>query len=106
MRKHRTHTLKRWEEVHEDYERSGLSASEFCRKRGVKYHTYIKWRGIFSKRNKGKKRQDLFREIKSIPPVRTASTYTVKLRSGHAVELPGGFSAPELKTLIEVLESC
>ncbi len=40
-----------WRRVFDDFEQSGVSAPEYCRKNDLKYHTFSDWKRVIAKRD-------------------------------------------------------
>jgi transposase-like protein len=84
-----------------EYERSGLTQKEFCRREGINYHTFVGWLG--KRRRNGEAAENetpLFQEV----VLSGHSGY----RAGLEVQLPGGevirgHDAESVAKLVELL---
>lgn len=88
---------------------SQLKQEAYCVKAGIRYSTFVYWRGILLNENTAKEK-DKFVPIKiekSKPPLLESSprAIQVKLVSGHVVYIPTTLSMIEVGQLIRSLES-
>jgi len=122
---------KRWRSVVEAWERSGLSQSEFCRRRGVKLGAFGWWkrrlRGVTPKVDRVRRGQrrsaipgradfvevalpERFRAARPLTPEGTVlgglGGYEIALRSGHVIRVPQQFDAAAVAQLIAAVASC
>lgn len=124
---------KHWRGLVDSWERSGLSQSEFCRRRGVKLVTFGWWKrrlkgvGKLTGRfrggggSKARGRAELvnrgtaqFVEV-ALPRTATAiestsfaasDRYEIALNGGRVIRLPHFFEPAVVVRLVRVLESC
>jgi hypothetical protein len=96
-----------YEALLERHAESGLSVAEFAARAGLSAWTLYQWRRRLSKGAKPQAASARLVEVSVVPAaVARGSGLAVELRSGHRIEVGGGFDDHELKRLIGVLESC
>lgn len=89
-----------WATIISEQERSGKTVSEYCKERGLNYHSFkniksrLKVRAIATG-------QSSFKELTP-----NQKSLTIKLRNGHAIEVSPGFSESELRRVLEVVLKC
>ena len=104
-----------WDEEIVSWQKSGLSQAEYCRRRDVspKGFTYrlMKSRAELNKSKRsyqssgnGNRRNAGFIEITQEEPQR--SEYSIRTKGGRELVIRGNIEVHELRTLLEVLESC
>lgn len=105
-----TIALKRgyWQSQVKAWEESGLKQEEYCVKSGIRYSTFVYWRGILLKENISKEK-DKFVAVKIEKPKSSHSessprSIQVKLVSGHVVYIPTTLPIAEIGQLIRTLE--
>lgn len=86
-----------WQRVYREYCESGLSIREFSDERRVSYWSLKAWAKRFE--SEGRK----FIEI-GVPLA--SPEYTLVLRNGRELRIPGLFSEKRLRQLIGVVEEC
>jgi hypothetical protein len=90
--------IKQWQE-------SKLSQKTYCTEVGIKYGTFVYWRGLL--REKSSHQLKSFVPVKILPQkekVRTSdSVIQVKLLSGHVVMIPTTLDIKNIATLIKCL---
>jgi len=122
---------KRWRRVVEAWERSGLSQSEFCRRRGVKLGAFGWWKrrlkGVTANVERVRRRRrraavphradfvevalpERFRATSRMAPEGAgfggSGGYEIALRSGHVIRVPQQFDAAAVAQLIAAVASC
>jgi hypothetical protein len=86
------------EQLYQSYKESGLSMSAYSRERGVPF-----WQVRGAVKKSEAVTENLFREV-VLPAATRSLEYTAVLRSGRELRIPGGFSAEQVSTLVEILE--
>jgi len=106
----RREDLAAWyESLFERYANSDLSVAEFAARAGVSTWTFYQWRRRLSEDAKPRAASTRLVEVSVVPAAATAarsSGLAIDLRTGHRIEVGGGFDGQELKRLVGVLESC
>ena len=94
----------RWRELVADWEGTGLSQSEFCRRRGVHLKTFGRWK----RRYVGVRGVESSAFVEVVPEVLGGDRrpYRIVLPGGVVVELGSPFDAGELSSLLSVVRSC
>jgi len=105
-----------WSDEIESWQKSGLSQAEYCRRRGISSKGFT-YRLMKSRRSQevttrhrshrtcGKGRNAAgFIEITREEPQK--SEYSIRTKAGRELVIRGSIEARELRTLLEVLESC
>ncbi len=95
------------EQLIAEHESSGLSQSEFCRKRGLGLSTLSRYRSRRERQSPAGGNALLAVEVSSNAPASFATTGTalaVVLRSGRRIEVGRGFNTDALEQLVRVLE--
>ena len=104
-----------WDEELESWQKSGLSQAEYCRRRDVSPKGFA-YRLMKSRAEPGthkrsyqssgnrNRRNAGFIEITQEEPQR--SEYSIRTKGGRELVIRGSIEARELRTLLEVLESC
>lgn len=65
------HTVRERARLLEDWRRSELSAAAFCRKRGIPYQSFLRWKAEGAQRIERKKRVPAFVEVEMEAPLPT-----------------------------------
>jgi len=106
----RREDLAAWyQSLFERYAESELSVAEFAARAGVSTWTFYQWRRRLSEGAKPQAASTRLIEVSVVPSAAATSRSTglaVELRTGHRIEVGGGFDGQELKRLVGVLESC
>jgi hypothetical protein len=90
-----------------EYEASGLSCVEFCRKQGLSLATLARYRKRRAQSNPSGDRWVAVEVSGSPAPDRGASSgLAVTLQGGCRIEIGRGFDVPTLVKLLGVLERC
>lgn len=122
---------KRWRRLVAAWARSGLSQSEFCRRRGVKLGAFGWWKrrlkGVTPSVERVRRRRrrpavpqradfvevalpERFRASRPLAPEGAgfggSGGYEIALRSGHVIRVPRGFDAAAVSQLIAAVASC
>ena len=95
------------EQVVAEYESSGLSQIEFCRKRGVALSTLGRYRSRQGRQAAAGSNALLAVEVGGrtrAPIAATSGALAVVLRSGRRIEVGRGFDTGALEQLVRVLE--
>ena len=104
-----------WDEELESWQKSGLSQAEYCRRHNVSPKGFA-YRLMKSRAEPGthkrsyqssgnrNRRNAGFIEITQEEPQR--SEYSIRTKGGRELVIRGSIEARELRTLLEVLESC
>jgi hypothetical protein len=90
-----------------EYEASGLSCVEFCRKQGLSLATLARYRKRRSQGNPGSGDRWVAVEVSAASPAPeggVSSGLAVALQGGRRIEIGRGFDAPTLVKLLGVLE--
>ena len=88
--------------LYQSYMESGQAITEFSRERGTSY-----WRvksAIRKTEAEQKRGGGSFQEVSL--PVLGGGEYSVTLRNGRELRIPGHFSEKRVRQLIEIIESC
>lgn len=99
----RIQNREKWQEIVRAFEESGLRVSEFCRERGLSESSLRGWRVKLSGQNTAAESEG-FRELKAQSS--DGSGYRITLQSGRSLSVSDSFREPQLRKLIEILESC
>ena len=93
-----------WAQEIASWKNSGLSQSEYCRRRGIPVKRFT-YRLMKSRRKQasGKRSYAGFIEVTR---EHQESQYSIRSKTGRELVIRGSIDARELKTLLEVLESC
>ena len=83
--------------VLEEYEKSGLTRREFCRRRGIATTTLDYWRGEHGAKPRMVKVE--------VAPSEAAPHFTLSLANGRRIESSWRFAEAELARLIRIVES-
>jgi hypothetical protein len=73
-----------WHQVLEDWKRSGLSITEFCRQRNLKTVTFHRWKSLFQKANPPASSTTTFLPITLVPE----TLVEIALPNGIVLKLP------------------
>jgi hypothetical protein len=97
-----------WRRRLNDWQRSGLSGREFCRRRRLSEPSFYNWRGVIAQRDC--EQSDTKRGLRSTSafvPVRviSASPIEVVIRSGQTLHVGVGFDAAHLRAVVAALEA-
>jgi hypothetical protein len=97
---------ERWRELVADWESSGLTQSDFCRRRGVHLKTFGRWKRRYAGVRGVESSASAFVEV--VPEVLGGDgrLYRIVLPNGVAVELGSAFDAGQLSSLLSVVRSC
>jgi hypothetical protein len=93
-----------WASHLEAQARSGLGVAAYCRQAGISEWSFYYWR----KRRAAAsgtlvpQSQPSFVEVLRTAPA-TAVGYRVEFRNGHALQIPSGFGADELRELVGIV---
>ena len=94
---------------------SGLTVNEFARRRGMTASTFWHWRQRFRDSMTSPSAalipvrivdDEVVASVRSDRHPRIVSPLVVESRSGRRIEIACGFSADDLRRVIEVVESC
>jgi hypothetical protein len=101
-----------WRALVAAWQSSGLSQSEFCRRRGVALKAFGRWKRRYAgldagERKDGSGASSRFIEVRgaSVPPGGSRA-YRLGLPNGVTVEVGSGFDSGELSSLLSVAKSC
>jgi hypothetical protein len=104
----------RWRALLNDFQRSGLTHAEFCRRRGLSLHTFRKRlydqravaTGIERNAPKSRPRPEptRFLPVTLRPDIPSNDPLTLVLSDGRRVAIGKGFDSDTLRRLITVLE--
>jgi hypothetical protein len=83
--------------VLEDYEKSGLTRREFCRRRGIQEATFKYWR----RKHAAKPSMVAVQVV----PAEPSPNFTLRLANGRCIESSWQFDDTELVRLIRIAES-
>ena len=121
----RTARARQMRRVLAQWERSGLTLTEFARRHGMAASTLTWWRRVFrdaeaqpaamgdGEQRRGRHggrpprgREGAFREVRLAPPALLApAVWEIVLRSGHVLRVPPAIDAAALRAVVAVLES-
>lgn len=116
----RTARAREMGRVLREWERSGLTLTEFGRQRGIAYSTLTWWQRVFRHTEQttawadrgggtsGPEKAPVFTELKlaaSAALGNRPSVLEVVLPSGHVVRVPAGFELATLRAVLALLES-
>lgn len=95
---------ERWRELVSAWEASGLTQSEFCRRRGVHLKTFGRWK----RRYAGVRAAGSSAFVEVVPEVLGGDgrPYRIVLPNGVAIEMGSAFDADRLSSLLSVVRSC
>jgi hypothetical protein len=112
-----TSTDLRWRTLIKDFQRSGLTHAEFCRKRAISLHTFRKRLygqkalapGIERKNESVPSEPTRFLPVAldahlDLPPVSTVDPLTILLPGGWRIAVGEGFDPLTLRRLIDTIE--
>ncbi len=91
--------MKQWEE-------SKLSQEAYCTKVGIKYNTFVYWRGLLrSEAAQATQKQFVPVQLSAnkVPPSDIPRSIQIKLLTGHIVSIPLSLDIKEIATLIHLL---
>jgi len=98
----------RWRALIREQERSGLSVSEFARRRGVSVATLYWWRSQLSRRGgRGRATRLMAVEVvgsKEVDPSSGDRDFELELSGGRRLRVPARFDAEALSRLIVAVE--
>jgi len=90
--------------LHRAYTESGQTVSEFSRERGT---TPWKVRSAVKRtESEGPSGKHGFQEMALLPDVGGSGEYSVTLKNGRELRIPGHFTEKRVRQLIEILETC
>jgi transposase len=112
------HKERLWRRLIEQWQRSGLTARDFCAQRGVSEPSFYAWRRTIRQRDQqgrrppgrngagrtGPKRVFVPVQVVSTAPTAVAAALEIVLGQGRLVRVPPGFDAMTLRQLLTVLE--
>ena len=89
--------------LHQDYVESGQSIKAYCTERGL---TYWRTKHAIKKTAAESEPGGNFQEVALPKVIQSNAGYVLRLRSGHALEIPALFNEKRVRQLVEVLEQC
>jgi len=112
------HKERFWRRLIGQWQRSGLTARDFCAQRGVSEPSFYAWRRTIRQRDQQGRRQPgrkgagrtgtqpVFVPVHVVPaaPAAVAVALEIVLGQGRLVRVPPGFDAMTLRQLLTVLE--
>jgi hypothetical protein len=97
-------TQESWLDHIKEWNRSKLSQEAYCKKAGIKYSTFVYWRGQFLlESGQSKSKQFVPVKIKQATPDLSQSI-KIKMLTGNIICIPLSIGIPEVAKLIRLLE--
>jgi transposase-like protein len=87
-----------WKDAIADWQRSGLSQSEFCRQGNLNKNTFGYWL------RRARKEGVLEGTFVKVGGASSATAIELRLSNGAELRIPSGFSPSSLRALLEVLQ--
>ena len=98
-----------WRSVYADWEKSGLTQKDFCRRRGHSIWTFMNWRTKLKKADRGRKKPRApkhlgFAEVRVIPSASSSWPVEIGLPDGPSVRLARNVDPATLEMALRFVE--
>ncbi len=91
-----------WQEIIDDWKRSGERQQLYCTRLGINFHTFNYWRTKFTDKNKGKKGFAKF--IQAATSIQAEEKpIIIQLLSGNKIIIPQSLGNDKLKNILVIL---